>query len=93
MHAGVSVPRAPGNVSDGIVGADVGHDDVADVLDADAIAGTDDLDRGLRQRRFPGPDRELRWRHDQRRAVPPCLGPLDDLADRERRDRKISVGG
>ena len=40
--------------------ADVGQHDIEDVRDADAIAGTDDLDRGLRQRRFPGSDRELR---------------------------------
>ena len=39
---------------------DGGQHGVEDVRDADGIAGTDDLDRGLRQRRFPGPDRELR---------------------------------
>ena len=43
------------------VGLDGGHDDVEDVRDADVIAGTDDLDRGLRQRRLrAGSDRELR---------------------------------
>ena len=38
-----------------------GQHDVEDVRDADVIAGTDDLDRGLRQRRVrAGSDRELR---------------------------------
>ena len=44
----------------GIVDEDVGQHDIEDVRDANGIAGTDDLDRGLRQRRFPGSDRELR---------------------------------
>ena len=43
------------------VDAGRGQHDVEDVRDADVIAGTDDLDRGLRQRRYrAGPDRELR---------------------------------
>ena len=43
-----------------IADEDGGQHDIEDVRDANGIAGTDDLDRGLRQRRFPGPDRELR---------------------------------
>lgn len=43
-----------------IIHKDIGHNDVENVRDTDGIAGTDDLDRGLRQRRFPDPDRELR---------------------------------
>jgi hypothetical protein len=92
---GIVAPDAPqhaGERHNRIVGPDVGHDGIENVRDTDAIAGTDDLDRGLRQRRFSGSDRELRWRHEQRRSVPPCQGPFDDLVDRERRDLEISAG-
>ena len=59
-HRGVGRPEHAREGGGRIARVDGGQHGIEDVRDADGVAGTDDLDRGLRQRRFPGSDRELR---------------------------------